>query len=46
MLKSKNFNPDTTVFIRADKSLAYGDVIFLLKSVKDVGFNKVSLITE
>ncbi len=46
MLKSKNFNPNTTVFIRADKHLAYGDVIFLLKSVKDVGFNKVSLITE
>ncbi len=46
MLKSKNFNPNTTVFIRADKSLEYGDVIFLLKSVKDVGFNKVSLITE
>ncbi len=46
MLKSKNFKPTTTVFIRADKSLAYGDVIFLLKSVKDVGFNKVSLITE
>lgn len=46
MLKSKNFKPDTTVFIRADKSLEYGDVIFLLKSVKDVGFTKVSLITE
>ena len=46
MLKSKNFNPNTTVFIRADKTLAYGDVIFLLKSVKDVGFNKVSLITQ
>ena len=46
MLKSKNFNMNSTVFIRADKNLAYGDVIFLLKSVKDVGFNKVSLITE
>ena len=46
MLKSKNFNPNTTVFIRADKHLAYGDVIFLLKSIKDVGFTKVSLITE
>ena len=46
MLKSKNFNFNTTVFIRADKSLAYGDVIFLLKAVKDVGFSKVSLITQ
>ncbi len=46
MAKSKNFNPNTTVFIRADKRLEYGDVIYLLKSVKDVGFSKVSLITE
>ncbi len=46
MLKSSNFKPSTTVFIRADKALEYGDVIFLLKSVKDVGFTKVSLITE
>ena len=46
MAKSKNFNSNTTVFIRADKHLAYGDVIFLLKSIKDVGFSKVSLITE
>jgi len=46
MLKSKNFNPNTTVFIRADEKLPYGDVIYLLKSVKDVGFSKVSLITE
>ena len=46
MLKSKNFDLSTTVFIRADQSLPYKDVIYLLKSVKDVGFSKVSLITE
>lgn len=46
MLKSKDFNFNTTVFIRADEKLEYKDVIFLLKSVKDVGFNKVSLITQ
>lgn len=46
MLKSKNYDLTTTVFIRADKRLPYRDVIFLLKSVKDVGFDKVSLITE
>jgi len=46
MLKSKNFNFNTTVFVRADKALAYGDVIFLLKAIKDVGFTKVSLITQ
>ncbi len=46
MLKSKNFNFNSTVFIRADKTLPYGDVIFLLKTIKDVGFSKVSLITQ
>jgi len=46
MLKSKDFNFKTTVFIRADKNLKYGDVMYLLKTVKDVGFEKVSLITE
>ncbi len=46
MLKSKNYNLNQTVFIRADKNLQYKDVMFLLKSVKDVGFSKVSLITQ
>jgi len=46
MLKSKQFNPQSDVFIRADEALAYRDVMYLLKSVKDVGFSRVSLITE
>jgi len=46
MLKSKRYNFKTTVFIRADENLQYKDVMFLLKAVKDVGFEKVSLITE
>ena len=46
MLKSKQFDPKSDVFIRADENLAYRDVMYLLKSVKDVGFGRVSLITE
>ncbi len=46
MLKSKKYNFKSDVFIRADESLPYKDVMYLLKSVKDVGFTKVSLITE
>ncbi len=46
MSKSKNFNYNSTVFVRADEELKYKDVMFLLKAVKDVGFSKVSLITE
>ncbi|MED7853042.1 biopolymer transporter ExbD, partial [Campylobacter coli] len=37
---------DEPVFIRADKSLKYDDVIFVLKSIKNLGFNKVALQTE
>ena len=46
MLKSKKYTFKSDVFIRADEDLAYKDVMYLLKSVKDVGFSKVSLITE
>ncbi|RLA77419.1 MAG: biopolymer transporter ExbD [Epsilonproteobacteria bacterium] len=46
LLKSPDFNLDSNVFIRADEKLAYRDVMYLLKSVKHVGFSKVSLITE
>jgi len=46
MLKSQDFDLDSDVFIRADERLKYKDVVYLLKSVKEVGFSKVSLITE
>ena len=46
MLISKKYSLSTKVFIRADKDLLYGSVTLLLKSLKDVGFNKVSLITQ
>ena len=36
----------TVIYIKADKSLAYGDVMYVLKSVKEAGFSKVSLVTE
>lgn len=36
----------TPVHIRADKSLIYDDIIFILKSVKEAGFFKVSLVTD
>ena len=44
--KKAQFNTDEPVFIRADKSLKYDDVIFVLKSIKKLGFNKVALQTE
>lgn len=46
MLKSKKYNFKSDVFIWADENLAYRDVMYLLKVVKDVGFSRVSLITQ
>lgn len=44
-LLSKRYAKTTSVYIRADKQLAYEDVIYLLKSIKEAGFSKVSLVT-
>lgn len=45
ILYSSTIPKDIPVYIKADKSLEYGDVIFVLKSVKEAGFNKVALET-
>jgi biopolymer transport protein ExbD len=44
--KSSTYNKDIEIYIRADQNLAYKDVMYLLKSVKQAGFYKVSLITQ
>jgi biopolymer transport protein ExbD len=43
--QSVKFDKDSEVYIRADEQLKYKDVMYLLKSVKAAGFEKVSLIT-
>jgi len=43
--KSVTFDKNAEVYIRADEQLKYKDVMYLLKSVKAAGFEKVSLIT-
>jgi len=40
------FDRSSDVYIRADKTLRYEHVIYVLKSVKAAGFQKASLITE
>ena len=44
--KSATFNKDSEVYIHADEILQYKHVMYILKSVKAAGFEKVSLITE
>ena len=43
--KSAKFDKNSEVYIRADEQLRYKDVMYLLKSIKAAGFEKVSLIT-
>ncbi len=42
---SVKFNKKSEVYIRADEELKYKNIMYLLKSVKAAGFEKVSLIT-
>lgn len=41
-----NIAPDTTIYINADESLQYKDVMHILKVVKQAGFGKASLVTH
>ncbi len=46
VLFSKDKNKDTSIHIRAEKTLLYDDIVFVLKTVKEAGFYKISLITD
>ena len=39
-------NPDQIVYVRADKSIAYGQVMALLSTVGKAGFYKISLMSD
>ena len=46
LLKTQSLDKEIPVYIRADERLPYKDVMFLLKTVKEAGFSKVSLVTN
>jgi len=46
ILKSYKLPKDIDIYIRADERVRYKYVMFLLKSIKDAGFERVSLLTE
>ena len=46
VLFSTKMDRNIPIHIRADKTLQYDNVIYILKTVKEVGFFKVSLITD
>jgi len=43
---SKDLDKSIPIHIRADETLSYSDVVYILKTVKELGFLKVSLITD
>lgn len=45
ILLAPKYDKSTHVYIKADKSLRYEDVMYVLKSVKNAGFTKVALET-
>lgn len=45
-LRSASYDKSQQVYLRADKMIVYGDVVFILKVLKDLGFSKVSLVTS
>ncbi|RXK13023.1 biopolymer transporter ExbD [Halarcobacter mediterraneus] len=46
VLFAESMDRKTPIHIRAEKTLMYDDVIYILRSVKEAGFTKVSLITD
>jgi biopolymer transport protein ExbD len=46
ILFSQNINRETPIYIRADKKLEYEKIMYLLKTAKEAGFYKVSLVTD
>ena len=45
-LLSRKLDKNTPIYIQADKSLKYESVMFLLKTIKETGFLKASLVTN
>ncbi|NPA03956.1 MAG: biopolymer transporter ExbD [Epsilonproteobacteria bacterium] len=46
IMLAQKYERNIPIYISADKSLSYGDVMYILKVVKEAGFLKVSLITS
>ena len=42
----KTAEPDTVVLLRCDGGRAYGEVIELMRDIKNSGFTKISLVTQ
>ncbi|WP_372795667.1 ExbD/TolR family protein [Pontiella sp.] len=39
-------DPNTTIYVRADRKLPYGDVVAIMKILHDANITKMALVTE
>jgi biopolymer transport protein ExbD len=39
-------NPDTVIYVRADRKLPYGEVVSVMKILHDANITKMALVTE
>ncbi|MFP4332434.1 MAG: biopolymer transporter ExbD [Campylobacterales bacterium] len=46
IMASNSLQRDQNIYIRADRALEYGFVMYVLKTIKEAGFTKVSLVTD
>ncbi len=46
ILYAENKNRKTPIYVRADKTLIYDDIMYILRTLKESGFHKVSLVTN
>ncbi|CAD7287591.1 Biopolymer transport protein ExbD [Campylobacter majalis] len=46
VLIASGYDKNMPIYIKADKNLKYDDVMFVLKTLKNVGFSKVALQTN
>lgn len=44
--KSYDADKDQPVYLRADKSVPYGDVVQIMDDIKTAGFDKIGMITK
>ena len=40
------YEPDTTIYVRADRNLPYGDIVDVMKVLHDAEITRMALVTE
>lgn len=46
MAAVSSVSPDTTVYVRADRDLPYGEVVDIMKILNDANITRMALVTE